>query len=258
MDPFVVEKQTLLMLLLSELFQQKGQPVASTNVTSVSVVSSAFQTAGRRNTTGRLVQCHVSAATCMQVAARDPVNTANGCYTLADVCAVRDRRMLAAQPVGDDIMIVIRNRLSTLTPQSGLTPTSLWTSVLDGANFTAIAAANGLDATLTYYNATITYHTVMLLARQRSRLAHRMLLQNCMQCEQQCRPRWRLCIAPGHGSGGDVWGNEHDDHGIRPAATAPSSDRSSGTQPKVSFNCDVTRPCTMSSSNGMHLRCHIR
>ena len=75
---------------------------------------------------------------------------------------VLDRRMLAAQPVVDDIMIVIRNRLSTLTPQSGLTPTSLWTSVLDGANFTAIAAANGLDATLTYYNATITYHTVRL------------------------------------------------------------------------------------------------
>ncbi len=57
-------------------------------------------------------------------------------------------------------MIVIRNRLSTLTPQSGLTPTSLWASVLDGANFTAIGAASGLDATLTYYNATITYHTV--------------------------------------------------------------------------------------------------
>ncbi len=70
--------------------------------------------------------------------------------------------MLAAQPAVDDIMIVIRNRLSTLTPQSGVTPTSLWTSVLDGANFTAIAAANGLDATLTYYNATITYHTVKL------------------------------------------------------------------------------------------------
>ncbi len=53
MDPFVVEKQTLLMLLLSELFQQKGMPVASTNVTSVTVVSSAFQTAGQHNSTGR-------------------------------------------------------------------------------------------------------------------------------------------------------------------------------------------------------------
>ena len=53
MDPFVVEKQTLLMLLLSELFQQKGQPVASTNVTSVTVVSSALQTAGQHASTGR-------------------------------------------------------------------------------------------------------------------------------------------------------------------------------------------------------------
>ena len=67
---------------------------------------------------------------------------------------------MATQPVDDDLMIVVRTRLSTLTPQSGLTPTSLWASVLDGANFTAIAAANGLGATLTYYNATITTHTV--------------------------------------------------------------------------------------------------
>ncbi len=53
MDPFVVEKQTLLMLLLSELFQQKGMPVASTNVTSVTVISSALQTAGQHNSTSR-------------------------------------------------------------------------------------------------------------------------------------------------------------------------------------------------------------
>ncbi len=53
MDPFDVEKQTLLMLLLSELFQQKGMPVASTNVTSVSVITSAYQSAGRRSTAGR-------------------------------------------------------------------------------------------------------------------------------------------------------------------------------------------------------------
>ena len=60
MDPFVVEKQTLLMLLLSELFQQKGMPVASTNVTSVSVVSSALQTAGQHNSTGRSVPSPVA------------------------------------------------------------------------------------------------------------------------------------------------------------------------------------------------------
>ena len=57
LDPFVVEKQTLLMLLLSELFQQKGMPVASTNVTSVNVISSAFQSAGRRSNTGRYCIC---------------------------------------------------------------------------------------------------------------------------------------------------------------------------------------------------------
>ena len=57
MDPFVVEKQTLLMLLLSELFQQKGMPVASTNVTSVNLITSACQSAGRRNTAGRYITC---------------------------------------------------------------------------------------------------------------------------------------------------------------------------------------------------------
>ena len=87
-------------------------------------------------------------------------------------------RRLLAQPVADVLMIVIRNRLSTLTPQSGLTPTSLWTSVLDGANFTAIAAANGLDATLTYYNATITCHTV----RRRLRMIHALTSVNLLPC----------------------------------------------------------------------------
>ena len=52
-----MEKQTLLMLLLSELFQQKGMPVASTNVTSVDVITSAYKSAGRRGTAGRYKQC---------------------------------------------------------------------------------------------------------------------------------------------------------------------------------------------------------